>query len=80
MKENINNLRRAKEVRKALTENNISDNSIAAIEKAVKNGLVFRRAADLAILNLPAADLAAATTTHRSSIPCARGTYRPRCS
>ena len=57
MKENINNLRRAKEVRKALTENNISDNSIAAIEKAVKNGLVFRRAADLAILNLPAADL-----------------------
>jgi len=57
MKENINNLRRAKEVRTALTESNISDSSIAAIEKAVKNGLVFRKAADLAILNLPAADL-----------------------
>lgn len=57
MKENINNLRRIDEVRKTLVEKNVSDNSIGTLEKALKNGLVFRRAADLAILNLPAADV-----------------------
>jgi len=57
MKENINNLQRSTEVRKALVEKNVSENTIGTIEKALKNGLVFRRAADLAILNLPLADV-----------------------
>src|SRR6185436_1334027 len=58
MKENINNLRRGREVRKLLADHNVSAHSIETIEKALKNGLVFRNAADLAILNLPAADVA----------------------
>ena len=58
MSENINNLKRLREVRNALVENNVSEKSIGAIEKALKNGMVFRRAADLGILNLPAADVA----------------------
>lgn len=57
MKENINNLQRIGEVRKALVDSNVSENSIATIEKALRNGLVFKRPADLAILNLPAADV-----------------------
>lgn len=57
MSENINNLQRSKEVRKTLIEKNVSENTIGTIEKALKNGLVFRRAADLAILNLPLADV-----------------------
>jgi hypothetical protein len=62
MSENINNLRRLREVRNTLVESNVSERSIGAIEKALRNGLVFRRAADLAILNLPPADVAIVET------------------
>jgi hypothetical protein len=57
MKENINNLSRLSDLKKTLVENNISANAINSIEKAVKNGLRFRNPADLAILNLPVADV-----------------------
>lgn len=57
MPENINNLNRLADLKDTLTEKRVSENSIKAIQKALKNGLVFRRASDLGILNLPAADV-----------------------
>ena len=57
MPENINNLNRLAELKNDLIEKRVSESSVGAIEKALRNGLVFRRAADLSILNLPAADV-----------------------
>ena len=57
MAQNINNLSRLPELKIALVEKRVSENSINAIEKALRNGMVFRRASDLSILNLPAADV-----------------------
>ena len=55
--ENINNLERIDAVRKALTDSGVSEGSAATIEKALKKGMVFRKASDLKLLNLPAAEI-----------------------
>ncbi|RYF90906.1 MAG: hypothetical protein EOO03_02655 [Chitinophagaceae bacterium] len=57
MKENINNLHRLTDLKKTLVEKNVSANAISSIEKALKKGITFSRAADLGLLNLSAADL-----------------------
>jgi hypothetical protein len=57
MAENINNLLRLADLKTTLLEKRVSESSVKAIEKALRGGLVFRRAADLGILNLPAADI-----------------------
>src|SRR5215216_4748960 len=57
MAENINNLNRLTDLKTTLLEKRVSENSVKAIEKALRGGLVFRRAADLGILNLPPADI-----------------------
>ena len=47
MPENINNLNRVAGLKDTLIEKRVSENSINAIEKALRNGLVFRTASDL---------------------------------
>lgn len=57
MKLNINDLSKLPDLKKNLVESNVSANAITSIEKALKNGLSFKRLSDLEILNLPEADI-----------------------
>ena len=57
MKENINNLSRLQDLKKTLVEKNVSASAITTLEKALRGGMVFKRPADLGILNLPVADI-----------------------
>lgn len=57
MKHNINDAANLSEIKKLLTTGNASAIAINSIERAVKNGMVFKTEADLSALNLSVADL-----------------------
>src|SRR6266540_2007107 len=59
MKPNINDLPKLPELKKVLSEKKVSNVAISTIEKALKKGMVFKKPDDLAILNIPTADLSA---------------------
>ncbi len=57
MKPNINDLTKLQDLKKLLTEKNVTPGAISTIEKALKKGMVFKKTEDLAILNIPTLDL-----------------------
>lgn len=58
MKPNINDVSRLPELRRVLTEKNVTAPAIATLEKALKRGMAFKALEDLAILNIPTSDMA----------------------
>ncbi len=57
MKPNINNLAKFEELKKTLLDKSVSNSTIVTIERALKKGIVFKKADDLALLNIPNVDL-----------------------
>jgi hypothetical protein len=58
MKPNINDLTRLQDLKGVLAEKNVTAPAIATLEKALKRGMAFKALEDLAILNIPTADMA----------------------
>lgn len=59
MRPNINDTTRLADLKKILSEKNVSEFSISTIERAIKRGMVFKKPEDLALLNIPAIDISA---------------------
>ena len=57
MKPNINDLSKFDELRSVLAIGGVAAASINTIERALKKGMVFRRAEDVGILNIAGLDL-----------------------
>ncbi len=57
MKPNINDLSNLQDLKRVLTEKDVTPVAIKTIERALNKGMVFKRPEDLAILNIPTLDL-----------------------